>query len=67
MINNVRFTFSIGDTTWAIPKYSRQIELVTQNTIYSVVFFKVRVDCNILKSVYLSRTHARSAISYHDV
>ena len=35
--NSVRFTFSVGDTTWAVYNeyWARQIELVTLNTIVS--------------------------------
>ena len=39
MTNNVRLTFTIGDTTWTIYDYflARQIESVILNTIFSVV------------------------------
>ena len=40
MTNNVRLTFSVGDTTWRVvyDKYwERQIELVALNTIFNVV------------------------------
>ena len=39
MINNVRFTFSVSVTTWAVNNqyWAGQIELLTLNTIYSVV------------------------------
>ena len=40
MTNNVRLTINVGDTTWAVYNIAlgpRQIELVTLNTICSVV------------------------------
>ena len=39
MTHNVRFTFSVGDIKWTITisYYARQIELVTLNTIFSVL------------------------------
>ena len=39
MRNNVRFRFSVGDTTWVVSNKhrSRQIESVTLNPILSVV------------------------------
>ena len=39
MTNNVTFKFNVDDTTWAVHnKYlARQIELVTLNTLFSVV------------------------------
>ena len=41
MTNNVRFTSSVGETTWAVYNsyQAKQIELVTLNTIYGVVAF----------------------------
>jgi hypothetical protein len=41
MTNNVRFTFRVGDTTWVVNnKYlARQIEVVTPNTLFNIVFF----------------------------
>ena len=37
MANNVRFTFSVGDTTLVVYNYycKRQIEFVTRKTIFS--------------------------------
>ena len=42
MTKNIELTFSVGDTTRMVYKYyrARQIELVTLNMIFSVVFTK---------------------------
>ena len=67
MTSNVRFTFGVGDTTWAIYTLygARQIELVTLNTMFSVDFPpRVRSNyqnqsCNEIHYVVLSQTFAQ--------
>ena len=44
MTHNVRFTFSVSDTTWAVYNHyeARQIELVTPDTTFSVSLVRER-------------------------
>jgi hypothetical protein len=43
---NLRFTFSVGDTAWAVSNkyWARQIELVTLRTMFSVVVCSLYYD-----------------------